>query len=284
MDFPLLDEETGQLMEYRQLHKHPNYAATWTMSCANEMGRLCQGRGRNSEVTRKCVKGTDTFFVVNYNDIPVNIRIEITYTSIICKVCPQKEDPNCTQITIGGNHICYPGDVGTPNASMELFKILVNIFLSCKGARFVCFDINNLYLGTPLDRPEYVRIHQMDIPQKFITEYNLTVHARDGWVYFCICKGVYGLPQAGQLTNNLLSKRLDTKRHYEAATTPVLWLHKWLPVIFCLPVDYFGIKYVGKQHTQHLFSKLQEHYTVTTDWEGKKYADIDLEWDYKSRT
>ena len=54
--------------------------------------------------------------------------------------------------------------------------------------------------------------------------------------------------------------------------------------MFCLTVDDFGIEYVGKHHAQHLLATLQEHYTVTTDWEGKKYAGIDLEWDYKYRT
>ena len=84
-------------------------------------------------------------------------------------------------------------------------------------------------------------------------------------MYFCICKGVYGLPQAGKLANDFLRKRLSTKGYYEAATNPVLWLQKWRPVMFCLTVDNFGIKYVGKQHAQHLLSILQEHYTVTTN-------------------
>ena len=75
----------------------------------------------------------------------------------------------------------------------------------------MCFDINNFYLGTPLNIPDYEHIHLKDIPKKFIAEYNLTAYARDGWVYFRICKGVYGLPQDGKLANNLLRKRLDKK-------------------------------------------------------------------------
>ena len=54
--------------------------------------------------------------------------------------------------------------------------------------------------------------------------------------------------------------------------------------MFFLTVDDFGIGYVGKQHAQHLLITLQEHCTVTTDWEGKKYAGIYLECNYKSRT
>ena len=59
----------------------------------------------NAEGTRQCVKGTDTFSVANYNDIPVNRRKEMTYTSVFCEVHPQKENPNHKQITIGGNRI-----------------------------------------------------------------------------------------------------------------------------------------------------------------------------------
>ena len=41
MDFPVLYEDTGQLMEYCQLLKHPKYTAIWTTSYYNDMGRLC---------------------------------------------------------------------------------------------------------------------------------------------------------------------------------------------------------------------------------------------------
>ena len=226
------------------------------MSYSNEMGRLCQVIGKNTEGKGKRVEGMDTFFVTHYHDILAKRRKEITYTSVVCKVRPQKEDPNQTQITIGGNRIFYPGNVGTPTASLELFKLLINSALSQKGERFMCFDIKNFYLGTPLNRPEYARIHLKDIPEEFIAEYNLTAYARDVWVYFRICKGVYGLPQAGKLANNLLHKRLDKKGYYEAATTPGLWLHKWRPVMFCLTVDDFGKKYVGEKHAQHLLHTL----------------------------
>ena len=42
MALPVIDEETGQIMEYRQLLKYPKYTATWLTSYSNEMGRLCQ--------------------------------------------------------------------------------------------------------------------------------------------------------------------------------------------------------------------------------------------------
>ena len=75
--------------------------------------------------------------------------------------------------------------------------------------------------------PEYIRIKMTDIPDEFIEEYNLIGHDRDGWVYFEICQGCYGLPQSGILANNLLRSRLVTEGFYESFSTPGLWRHKW---------------------------------------------------------
>ena len=75
----------------------------------------------------------------------------------MCTFRPNKSDPNRTRITIAGQNITYPGDVGTRTASLDLIKLLINSVLSRKGAKFVTFDIKNFYLQTPLDRPEYVR-------------------------------------------------------------------------------------------------------------------------------
>ena len=146
---------------------------------------------------------------------------------MVCEVRPDKDDPDCTHITIGGNRICFPGDVGTNTALLELVKLLLNSVLSWKGARFSSINLKNFYLDTPMPDPEYVRIKISDIPAEFIEEYNLTGKDRDGWIYFEIRQGCYGLPQAGILANNLLRTHLKAKGYYEVATTPGLWGHKW---------------------------------------------------------
>ena len=83
---------------------------------------------------------------------------------MVCKVRPEKSNPNRTRITIGGNCITFPGDVGTPTASLELANLVFNSVLSRPGAKFTNFGICNFYLQTPLDRSEYVRIKLSDIP------------------------------------------------------------------------------------------------------------------------
>ena len=86
---------------------------------------------------------------------------------MVCKVRPEKSNPNSTCITIGGNRIAFPGDAGTPTASLELAKLIFNSVLSRPGAKFATFNICNFYLQTPLDRPEYVRVKLSDFPDKF---------------------------------------------------------------------------------------------------------------------
>ena len=281
--YPVLDEETGQYLNFRQLMKHPVLSKIWKPSASNELGRLCQGVGTSPNGQGKRVEGTNTFFVTRYEDIPPERRKEITYTSIVCEVRPQKADPNRTRITIGGNLICYPGEVSTPTASLELVKLMLNSVLSRKGAKFACFDISNFYLGTPLPRPEYVRMKIADIPQEFIDEYNLHKFVRDGWIYFKIVRGVYGLPQSGKLAYDQLRTRLEAAGYFEAVTTPGFWRHKWRPIQFCLIVDDFGIEYIGKQHADHLANVLRKYHDITTDWEGSKFAGINLAWNYSKR-
>ena len=48
-------------------------------------------------------------------------------------------------------------------------------------------------------------------------------------------------------------------------------------------MDDFGVKYVGKAHAEHLKKTLEASYGVTTEWEGKRYIGITLDWDYKRR-
>jgi hypothetical protein len=198
---------------------------------------------------------------------------------VVCNVRPEKDDPDRTRIIIGGNRICYPGNVGTNTTLLELVKLLLNSILSRKGARFSTIDIN-FYLDTPTPDLEYVRIKISDIPDKFFTEYNLGGRDREGWIYFEIWKGCYRLPQAGILANYLLCSRLLTEGFYEAALTPGLWRHKWRPLQFCLIVDDFGIEYVGMKHFNFLLNLLKKYHGVQCNMAGDKLAGIAMRWDY----
>ena len=128
-------------------------------------------------------------------------------------------------------------------------------------------------------------IHIDLIPDEIINEYNLRDFVdENGFVYMEINKGMYGLLQAGILANRQLTKFLAPDGDHPCTFTPGLWKHKDRPILFTLVVDDFGIKYVGHPHAEHLLKVLQEHYTVTTDWEGSRYCGISLKWDYTNGT
>ncbi|KAL7485386.1 hypothetical protein ACHAW6_010987 [Cyclotella cf. meneghiniana] len=99
-------------------------------------------------------------------------------------------------------------------------------------------------------------------------------------VFIKVNNGMYGLPQAGLITNELIEKHIIQKGYFQSKVMPGLWKHKMLPIQFTLVVDVFGIKYVGKEHAKHLLTTLEEHYKVTTDWTGTGYIGIQLQWDY----
>ena len=95
---------------------------------------------------------------------------------------------------------------------------------------------------------------------------------------------MYGIPQAGILANKLLVKRPAHYGYYPVEFTPGLWRHRWRPVVFSLVVDDFGVKYVGRQHAEHLIEALKQSYSIKVDWEGTLFCGITLKWDYDKRS
>ncbi len=271
----VIDPITGTSQEYRHLIKGP-HQAQWTKSFANELGRLAQGVGK------RMPNGTNTFFFVPKDQIPSGRTV--TYGRIVVEIRPQKEETHRTRLTVGGNLIDYPGDVSTPTADLTTTKVLINSTISTPGARFMTADVKKFYLGTPLDRFEYMRLALDILPEEIIVQYDLRTLATHGYVYLEIRKGMYGLPQAGILANQRLTKHLATFGYFPTAQTPGLWRHQTRPIAFSLVVDDFGVKYVGRAHAEHLLAALESLYQVTTDWQGQLYCGLTLRWDYQART
>jgi hypothetical protein len=49
-------------------------------------------------------------------------------------------------------------------------------------------------------------------------------------------------------------------------------------------VDDFGVKYVGREHAEHLMTCIKKNYNISSDWNGTAYCGLTLEWDYKNHT
>ena len=194
---------------------------------------------------------------------------------------PRKVEPNCSQFTVGGNRINYPGKVATPIADMLVAKILFNSVISTRGAQFMMIDISNFYLMTLLKRPEYIRVKIDDLSKEIINKYKLYAMVnKSGMVYIEVTKGMYGLPQAGLLANELLKQQLNEHGYFQSKLVPGLWKHITRPISFTLVVNNFGVKYVGKEHIDHLMTVFQEHYQVKANGTGNRYIGIYMAWDY----
>lgn len=276
---PVIHPVTGEsITNYKKLARDPATQQTWTKAFGKEFGNLAQGDNNTN------TPGTDSIFVLTHEEIQrIPHDRTITYARIVVDYRTQKKDPNRVRLTAGGNLIDYPGELTTRTADLTTTKMLWNSVISTTDARYLCLDIKNFYLGTPMDRFEYMKMPLDIFPAATVAQYNLSERAYNGFVYLEIRKAIYGLPQAGILANKLLRQRLRPAGYYEVAHTPGLWKHTTRPVQFTLTVDDFGVKYVGKHNADHLIAALRAHYEVEEDWTGSIYCGISLHWDYVHR-
>ena len=90
----------------------------------------------------------------------------VTYAQMVVDYRPKKDDPNRVRMTSEGNLIKYPGELTTCMEDLTTSKIMRN-------SVYMCIDIKNFYLGTPLDRFEYMRITLSMFTKHVIQQYHL---------------------------------------------------------------------------------------------------------------
>ena len=67
-----------------------------------------------------------------------------------------------------------------------------------QAIKFLGLDLEDFYLNTQMDRPEFLRLKMENFPDNIITQYKLndSVNAK-GFVQIHVKKGMYCLPYAG---------------------------------------------------------------------------------------
>ncbi len=267
------NNKTGEYRNYWQANQDPKHKEIWNTSAANEFGRLAQGVGGR-------VKATNTIFFIHKDQVPKDRMKDVTYSSFSCNMKPNKTETHRTRLTAGGDRIKYPEDVGAPTADITLVKTLLNSVISTKGAKCVMLDVKDFYLNTPMKRYEYMRIKITDIPKEIINEYIISEIAMDDVNIYCeIQKGMYGLPQAGIIAQELPQECLPKARYRQSKIIPGLWTHKMRKICFTLVVDNFAIKYTKLEDAQHLIKALKKDYNITVDWDATKYIELTIKWD-----
>jgi hypothetical protein len=127
--------ETGKSLKHQELITKLNYKTKWMRSTANEINRLYD---------------TNTIRFIRRSTIPEGRKV--TYGSFVVDIKDHKEERERTRLTVGGDHIEYPGDKSIRTAGLTTAKILLNSVISTTGAEFMVIDIKIFYLNTPLDR------------------------------------------------------------------------------------------------------------------------------------
>ena len=211
--------EKGKLASLRNLLKGED-ATIWTRSAANEFGRLLpHGVGKSRPLAER-ITGTGTMFPIQRSNIPRDRKV--TYANFVCGIRPQKSETHRVRLTASGDKLDYPGDPSSPAVSTLDAKIHINSTISDahKGARYMTLDIKNFYLGTPLAYYQYIRVHISLIPLEIIQEYNL-VAEQNGYVYFEIRKGIYGLKEAGVIAFKQLVAKLKPHGYENLCLSPL---------------------------------------------------------------
>jgi hypothetical protein len=129
---------------------------------------------------------------------------------------------------MGSNLINYPDDCGTPTADMLTVKLLLHSVVSTNNAKFMTIDLKDYYLNTPMSRYEYFRMKINLFPQDIIDEFKPQAIVNANGEIFCeVRRGMYGLPQAGIIAQELLEKRIKIAGYSQSKLTPGFWTHTW---------------------------------------------------------
>jgi hypothetical protein len=235
-------------------------------------------RSTASEINRLYNKNTIRF--IRRSNIPKGRTV--TYDSFLVDIKDHEEEKERTRLTNGGDQIEYPGDKSIRTAGLTTAEFLINSVISTLGNKFLVIDINNFYLNTPLGRFEYMVINLSSLPQETIETYNLIELSQDRKVYIEIQKGMYGLPQAGILANELLQRNIAKDGYRLTPHTHGLWTHDTRPISSSLVIDDFGVKYVGCEHAEHLMACKKKNYNISSGLNGGAYCGLTLDWDYKT--
>ena len=246
----------------------------WDKALSNEWGRLAQGN-------KYGVVPTNTIEFILLKDVPAGR--DITYASFICDKRPLKPEPFRVRVVVGGDRLTYGEDAGSPATDLLETKLLINSTISDadKGAKFLSSDLKDYFLGSPMQQPEYMKVHISKFSTDIIEQYNLQQKMDDkGYVYIKINKGMYGLKQAAILAYQRLVTVLKPYGYFPEPHSVGIWSHKSRKTKFCLCVDDFGVKYFGRDDANHFLNALRDHYAITVDWTGSHYCGLTMHWNY----
>ena len=217
---------------------------------------------------------------INRWEVPKGRTISYYNPQLTPKRRPEADFPGGIEYrvrgTYGGNRHDYEGLTIAETADIPTVKILLNAVISDPHANWLTTDISDFYLGTPMDRPEFMRVPTKYIPEATMKKHKLHALVHNDAVVMKLNKGIYGLKQAGRLAQLRLISHLADNGYFPAANSTCLFKHVTNGTIFTLVVDDFGVKYNTKADAMHLLDTLEKLYKIKTNWAGDHYIGFDI--------
>ena len=233
-------------------------------------------KAHGEEIDRLVESGTGTF--IRRNQVPQDKTVAYYNPQLKIKV---KNGQLVYRVrgTIGGDQLSYNGTTAAHTAALETIRLLLNAAVS-ESSNLMTLDIKDFYLGTPLPESQYMRIHLKHIPRDTQIKYGLDKLVINNYVIMRIDRSIYGLKEAGKLSQDQLISHLAKHGYQQATNTPCLFYHTSNGIKFTLVVDDFLVKYNEQAHANHLIKALEEIYTVTTDFSNTlKYVGLTITYD-----
>jgi hypothetical protein len=184
------------------------------------------------------------------------------------------------RLTYGGNNSDFDGLRTSHTVDIATVKMFFNAIVS-EDADYATLDLEDFYLFTVLDRPEYMRMPVSYIPADLRIELGMADLPDDASVLWEINKGLYGMPQAGLLAKTELNKLLSANGYNECVFTQGLYKHKTRNISFTVWVDDFLIKFkrgTDKKDINHLLDVLRSKYKFKIDWNGRQYLGLTIDY------
>ena len=103
------------------------------------------------------------------------------------------------RITVGDDTLPYANDAGSPAVDLLETKLLLKSTVSDtkKGEKFMCLDVKDHFLATPMDSNEFMRVKSKHIPVGIMNRHNTNsmIH-NDDWVHIRVQKDMPGLKKS----------------------------------------------------------------------------------------
>jgi hypothetical protein len=249
---------------YRSLRRGPDQAE-WDASFATEMRRL--------------IFKTESIKWIPSGKVPAGRSA--TYANPVGRIkIVDGQRTFRVRLTYGGNNSDFDGLRTSHTVDIATVKMFFNAIVT-EDAAYVTLDLEDFYLFTVLDKPEYMRMPITYIPHDLRLELGMGDLPDDASVLWEINKGLYGMPQAGLLAKTELNKLLATHGYHECVFTQGLYRHATRPISFTVWVDDFLIKFkrgANKDDINHLLDVLRLKYKFKIDWHGRQYLGLKIDY------